>query len=112
MLQPGSNLELVPDAVTYENIKENKTGEATTSQYEDLDLCAAENQGQYQELVAKPDTSVKLITNKQDITYENTKTEGQNKSDPKNRNEPSQYEELNTGNNKHNEHAYSEVSLR
>ena len=104
-----SNLELVPDVVTYENIKEDKTGEATTSQYQDLDLCAAEKPGQYQELVAKP---VKLITDKSDITYENTKTEGQNKSDPKNQIEPSQYEELNTGNNKHNEHAYSEVYLR
>ena len=109
-----SKLELVPDAVSYENTKENETRESTTSQYQDLDLCAAENPGQYQELhvLAKPDTSVKLITNKQDITYENTKMEGQNKSDPKNQNEPSQYEELNTGNNKHNEHAYSEVSLR
>ena len=95
--------------MTYENIKKDKTGEATTSQYQDLDLCAAENPGQYQELVAKP---VKLITNKPDITYENTKKEGQNKSDPKNQGEQSQYEELNTGNNKHNEHAYSEVSLR
>ena len=104
-----SNLELVPDAVTYENIKKNETRESTTSQYQDLDLCAAEQPGQYQELVAKP---VKLITDKPDINYENTKTEGQNKRDPKNRNEPSQYEELNTGNNKHNEHAYSEVSLR
>ena len=107
-----SNLELVHDAVTSENIKEDKTGEATTSQYQDLDLCAAENPGQYQELVKNPETSVKLVNNNPDITYENTKTEGQNESDPKNRIEPSQYEELNTGNNKQNEHAYSEVSLR
>ena len=109
-----SNLELVPDAVTYENIEKNETRESTTSQYQDLDLCAAEKPGQYQELVAKP---VKFITDKPDITYENTKTEntkteGENETDPKNRNEPSQYEELNTGNNKHKEHAYSEVSLR
>ena len=104
-----SNLELVPDAVTYENIEKNETRESTTSQYQDLDLCAAEKPGQYQELVAKP---VKFIKDKPDITYENTKMEGENERDPKNRNEPSQYEELNTGNNKQNDHAYSEVSLR
>ena len=94
-----SNLELVLDAVTYENIEKNETRESTTSQYQDLDLCAAEKPGQYQELVANP---VKLITDKPDITYENTKTEGENERDPKNRNEPSQYEELNTGNSTKN----------
>ena len=107
-----SNLELVPDAVNYENIKKNKTRELTTSQYQDLDLCAPENTGQYQELVIKSDTSVKLVINKPEITYENTKMEGQNKSEPKKQSEQSQYEELNTGNDKKDEHAYSEVSRR
>ena len=54
-----SNVELVPDAVTYENIKNNKTELATTSQYQDLDLGTPENTGQYQELVKETETSVK-----------------------------------------------------
>ena len=107
-----SNLELVHDAVTYENIKEDKTRESTTSQYQDLDLCAAENPGQYQELVKNPETSVKLVNNNPDITYENTKTEGPNKGGTNSQSEQSQYEELNTENNKHKEHVYSEVSVR
>ena len=121
-----SNVELVPDAVTYENIKKNKTEQTTTSQcqdlnlqalenteqYQDLDLRTPENIGQYQELVKETETSVKLVNNNPDITYENTKMEGQNKSEPKNQSEQSQYEELNTGNEVKEEHAYSEVSLR
>ena len=101
------NLELLPDGVTYENIKKNETEQATTSLYQDLNLQAQENQGQYQELVKKPETSVKL-----EITYENTRMEGQNKSETKNQSEQSQYEELNTGNDKKDEHVYSEVSRR
>ena len=107
-----SSLGLLPDAVTYENIKKNKTGEATTSQYQDLDLRTPENTGQYLELVKEPETSVKLDNNRPEITYENTKMEGQNKSEPRNQSEQSQYEELKTGNDVKDEHAYSEVSLR
>ena len=102
-----SNLELLPDGVTYENIKKNETEQPTTSQYQDLNLQAQENQGQYQELVKTQETSVKL-----EITYENTRMEGQNKSGTKNQSEQSQYEELNTGNDKKDEHVYSEVSRR
>ena len=101
------NLELLPDGVTYENIKKNETEQAATSQYQDLNLQAQENQGQYQELVKTQETSVKL-----EITYENTRMEGQNKSETKNQSEQSQYEELNTGNDKKDEHVYSEVSCR
>ena len=88
------------------------TTELTTSQYQDLNLQTPENTGQYQELVKERETSVKLVTNKKEITYENTKMEGQNKREPKNQSEQSQYEELNTGNDRKDEHAYSEVSLR
>ena len=38
--------------------------------------------------------------------------EGQNKIEPKNQIEQSQYEELKTGNHVKDEHAYSEVSRR
>ena len=107
-----SNVELVPDAVTYENIKKNKTEQATTSQYQDLDLRTPENAGQYQELVKETETSIKLVNNNPDITYENTKMEGQNKIGTKNQSEQSQYEELKAGNDVKEEHAYSEVSLR
>ena len=107
-----SNVELVPDAVTYENIKKNKTEQATTSQYQDLDLRSPDNTEQYQELVKTAETSVKLVNNSNDITYENTKMEGQNKSGTKNQSEQNQYEELNTVNERKDEHAYSEVSLR
>ena len=106
-----SNLGLLSDGVTYENIKKNKTGEAT-SQYQDLDLRTPENTEQYLELFKEPETSVKLVNNRPEITYENTKMEGQNKSEQKNQSEQSQYEELNTGNDNKNEHNYSEVSLR
>ena len=112
MLQPASNLELLPDGMAYENIKKTETGEAAASQYQDLDLQPPENIGQYQELIKGRETSAKLVVNKQEITYENTKMEGQNKSGTKNGNEQSQYEELNTGNEKKDEHNYSEVSLR
>ena len=86
--------------------------EATASQYQDLDLRTPENTGQYLELVKEPETSVKLVNNRPEITYENTKMEGQKKSELKNQSEQSQYEELNTGNDVKDEHAYSEVSLR
>ena len=122
LLQPVSNLELQPEEVAYENIKNNKqTRESTTGQYQDLDLQVHENPvdlqihenpGQYQELAKNPETSVKLVIDKPEITYENTKMEGQNKSRTKNQIEQSQYEELNTGNDKKDEHVYSEVSLR
>ena len=102
-----SNLELLPDGVTYENIKKNETEQATTSHYQDLNLQAQENSGQYQELVKTQETSVKL-----EITYENTRMEGQNKSETKNQSEQSQYEELNTRNDRKDEHVYCEVSLR
>ena len=112
MLQPLSNLGLLSDLVTHENIKKNKTGEATTSQHQDLDLQTPENTGQYLELFKEPETSVKLVINNPDVTYENTKMEVQNKSEPKNQPEQIQYEELNTGNDKKDEINYSEVSLR
>ena len=113
LLQPVSNLELQPEGVSYENIKSNKqTRESTTAQYQDLNLQTPENPEQYQQLVEKLETSVKLIINNPDITYENTRMEGQNKSGTKNRSEQSQYEELNTGNERKDEHAYCEVSLR
>ena len=102
---------MLPDGVTYENIKKNKTRETATSQYQDLDLQTPENTGQYQELVKNPGTSVKIVSNNPEITYENTNMEGQNKSEPKNASEQSQYEELNTRNDVKEEHAYSEVSL-
>ena len=110
MLQPVSNLELQPEGIAYESNKQAKA--STTSQYQDLDLLPPENPGQYQELVKNPETSIKLFINNSDITYENTKMEGQNKSEPKNQNEQSQYEELKTGNDVKDEHAYSEVSRR
>ena len=113
MLQPVSNLELQPEGVAYENIKNNKLAkESTTGQYQDLDLQSHENTGQYQELVKNPETSVKLFINNPENTYENTKLKGQNKSRIKNQNEQSQYEELKTGNDVKDEHAYSEVSRR
>ena len=111
-MQPVSNLELQPDGVAYENIKKNISIEATTGQYQDLNLQTPENTVQYQELVKNPETSVKLVINKPEITYENTKMEGQNKSETKNQSEQTQYEELNTRNDIKEEHAYSEVSLR
>ena len=86
--------------------------ESTKGQYQDLDQGIAENPGQYQELVKEAETSVKLVINKPDITYENTKMEGQNKRDPKNQSDQSQYEELNTGSEIKDEHAYSELSPR
>ena len=107
-----SDLELLPAGVTYENIKENKAEQAITSQYQDLNLQTPENPGQYQELVKTKETSVKLVINKPESTYENTKMEGLNKSEPKKGSKQSQYEELNTGNERNDEHAYSEVSLR
>ena len=111
-MQPLSNLELHSEGVTYENMEHSKTSkESTTGQYQDLDQGTSENPGQYQELVQKPETLVKLVINKPEITYENTKMEDQNNSTP-NQPEQSQYEELNTGHERNDEHAYSEVSLR
>ena len=97
---------LLPDAVTYENIKKSKTGEATTSQYQDLDLQAQENTGQYLELVKETETSVKVVSNNLEISYENTEKERQNKSEPKNQSEQSQYEEFNTDNERKNEYLF------
>ena len=108
-----SNLELQPEEVAYENIKNNKqTRESTTAQYQDLNLQTPENTGQYQELVKETETSVQLVINKSAMTYENTKMEGQNKSGTKNQSEQSQYEELKTGHDVKEDHAYSEVSRR
>ena len=98
------------DQVAYVNVNNNKT--TGTSEYQDLHLRPLENTGQYQELVTKQKTSVKTVNNKPEITYENTKMEGQNKSGTKNGSEQSQYEELNTGNERKDEHNYCEVSLR
>ena len=99
-----SNLELQPEV--------EAPRKSPTVQYQDLHLRPPEKPGQYQELVTKQETSVKLVNNNPEITYENTKMEGQNKPGTKNGSEQSQYEELNTGNEKKDEHAYSEVSLR
>ena len=99
-----------PDQVAYVNVNNNTT--TGTSQYQDLHQRPQENTGQYQELVTKQETSVKLVIKKPEFTYENTKMEGQKKSEPKNQNEQSQYEELNTDNERKDEHAYSEVSLK
>ena len=99
-----------PDQVAYVNVNNNTT--TGTSEYQDLHQRLEENTGQYQELVTKQETSVKLVIKKPEITYENTKMEGQNKSEPKNQSEQSQYEALKTGNDAKDEHAYSEVSLR
>ena len=99
-----SNLELQPEV--------EAPRESLTGLHQGLHLRPPENPGQYQELVTKQETSVKLVNNNPEITYENTKMEGQNKSETKNGSEQSQYEELNTGNEKKDEHAYSEVSLR
>ena len=87
--------------------KRNKTIESTTAQYQDLDVRTTESPRQYQELVKTPETTVKLVTDKPDITYENTKVQTRNNSGTKYQNEPSQYEELNTRNEKN-----EEVSLR
>ena len=106
-----SNLELQPDAVANENIKKNKTRESTAGQYQDLDLHTPENPEQYQELVTKQ-TSDKIFNNNPDITYENIKMEGQNKRGTKSEPEQRQYEELNTRNDRNDEPAYSELSLR
>ena len=101
----ASTMELhSPDQVAYVNVNNNTT--TGTSEYQDLHQRPQENTGQYQELVTKQETSVKLVNNKPDITYENTKMEGQKES------EQSQYEELNTRNERKDEHAYSEVSLK
>ena len=106
-------LELQLEGLACENIKNNiQTRESTSGQYQDLDLRTQENTGQYQELVKKSETSVKLVINKPEITYENTKMEIQNKSRTKNGSEQSQYEELNTGNERNDEHNYCEVSRR
>ena len=91
-----SNLELQPDGVANENMKKTKTRESTAGH----------------ELVTKQETLVKLVDNNPDITYENTKIEGQNKIEPKNQSKQSQYEELNTENDRKDEHVYCEVSLR
>ena len=104
-------MELRSGGVTYENMEHSKaTKESVTGQYQDLDQ--GTNPGQYQELVKKTETSVKLVTNKPEVTYENTKMHDQSKSEPKNQSEQSQYEELNTGNERKDEHNYCEVSLR
>ena len=106
-------MELRSGGVTYENMEHSKaTKESVTCQYQDLDQGTTENPGQYQELVKKPETSVKLVINEPEVTYENTKMQDQNKSEPKNQSEQSQYEELNTGNERKDEHNYCEVSLR
>ena len=97
-----------PDQVAYVNVNNNKT--TGTSEYQDLHQRPLENTGQYQELVTKQETSVKLLIKNPEITYENTKMEGQNKSEIKNQSEQSQYEELKKGNERKDEHAYSEVS--
>ena len=107
-----SNLLLLSDGLAYENIKKNETGEATASQYQDLDLRTPENTGQYLELVKEPETWVKLVNNRPENSYKNTKMEGQKTSGTKNQSEQSQYEELNKDNERKDEHAYSEVSLR
>ena len=107
-----TNLELQPDGVANENMKKTKTRESTTGQYQDLDLHTPENPGQYQELVTKQETSVKLVDNSPESTYENTKMECQNKGGTKSHPEQSQYEELNMRNDVKEEHAYSEVSQR
>ena len=57
LVQPVSNLELQPEGVAYENIKNNKqTRESTPGQYQDLNLQTQENPGLYQELVNTPET--------------------------------------------------------
>ena len=114
LLQPLSKLELHPVGENYENIKNNEgLRESSTDQYEDLHIRPSENTGEYQELVKKPETSVKLIihTCKPEITYENTNKEGQSTSETKSQSELSQYEKLNTRNEKNDQHAYSEVSF-
>ena len=52
-------------------------------EYQDLHLQSLDNTGEYQEPATKPETSVKLVINKPEITYENTKMEGQRKSEQK-----------------------------
>ena len=99
-MKPVSNLELQPDEVAP---RESNQG---------IHLRPPENPAEYQEMVTKQETSVKLVNNNPDITYENTKVQGLNKSGTKNQSEQSQYEELNTTNERNVEHAYFEVSLR
>ena len=112
-LQHLSKLELHPVGETYENIENNEgPRESSKDLYEDLHIRPLENTGEYQELVKKPETSVKLIIHKPEITYENTNKESQSTSETKTQSEPSQYEKLNTRNEKNDQHTYSEVSFK
>ena len=105
----ASTMELHSHACV--NVSNNTT--TGTSEYQDLHHRPPENTGQYEELVTKQETLVKLVIKKAEITYKNTKMEGQKESEPKNQSEQSQYEELNTRNDRNDEHAaYSEVSLK
>ena len=63
-------------------------------------------QGNIKTLYQKPKRA-ELVIKMPSITYENTKMEDQSKSETKNQNEQSQYEELNTI---HDTHTYSGVS--
>ena len=91
-----------PDQVAYVNVNNNTT--TGPNQYQDLHYRPQENTGQYQELVTKQGTSVKIISNKPDKNTRDGRSEPMNK-------EQSQYEELSTGNERNDEHAYSKVSL-
>ena len=106
----ASSMELhSPGQVAFVDVNNSTTTEAT--QYQDLHLRPPEHTGQYQELIMNQETSVKIVFNKPEITYENTKIQGQRESETKIQSEQSQYEELNTRNGKNNEHPYLEVSL-
>ena len=110
-MQETRSIELrTPDYVAYANVTNNSTDRtnnslvAAPSEYQDLHLRYPENAGEYQELVPESKTGAELVMNMPDITYENTKVEGQNKSKPEAEGEQRQYEELKT---KHDEHTYS-----
>ena len=103
-----------PDQVAYANVTNNSTDRtnnspvSTSTEYQDLHLQNPDNAGEYQELVPESKMGTELVMNMPDITYKNTKIEGQNKSNSKAEGEQRQYEELKT---KHDEHTYSGVSI-
>ena len=113
MQETGSIDLRPPDQLAYANVTNNSTDRTNNSpvepsEYQELYLRHPENAGEYQELVPESKLGAELVMNMPDITYENTKVEGQSKSKPKAEGEQRQYEELKT---KHDEHTYSGVSV-
>ena len=66
--------------------RSNYSAVSAPSEYQDLHLRQTENAGEYQELVPKTQMGAELVVKMSDITYENTKMEGQGKIETKNQN--------------------------